>query len=78
MPECFFPTASDFGYMMAAEAKETDLGYQVILTRLSNKTLYGGDIDNVTLDVEFLTNTRLRFKVSRTVAIKLRGSICII
>lgn len=49
---------------MSSKAEQTALGYRMKLTKISNKTLYGGDIARITLDVEFLTDTRLRFKVS--------------
>lgn len=43
--------------------RETQLGYQATLKRRSASTIYGQDIDEVTLDVEFQTNDRIRFKV---------------
>lgn len=43
--------------------RETQLGYQATLKRRSGTTIYGQDIDEVTLDVEFQTNDRVRFKV---------------
>ena len=44
--------------------RETELGYQATLKRRSAaSTIYGQDIDDVTLEVEFQTNDRIRFKV---------------
>ena len=43
--------------------RETNLGYQATLKRRSNITIYGQDIDEVGLVVEFQTNDRVRFKV---------------
>ena len=43
--------------------RETQLGYQATLKRRSVTTIYGQDIDEVTLDVEFQTDDRVRFKV---------------
>ena len=43
--------------------RETQLGYQATLKRRSATTIYGQDIDEVTLDVELQTNERVRFKV---------------
>ena len=45
--------------------RETKLGYQATLKRRSASTIYGQDIDEVTLDVEFQTNDRVRFKVMK-------------
>ena len=43
--------------------QETQLGYKATLKRRSASTIYGQDIDEVTLDVEFQTNDCIRFKV---------------
>ena len=43
--------------------RETQLGYQASLRRRSASTIYGQDIDEVKLDVEFQTNDRIRLKV---------------
>lgn len=45
--------------------RETKLGYQATLKIRSASTIYGQDIDEVTLDVEFQTNDRVRFKVMK-------------
>ena len=50
---------------MDGKERETQLGYQATLRRRSASTIYEQDeiIDEITLDVEFQTNDRVRFKV---------------
>ena len=65
VPWCFFPESYHGGYKIEGEVRETQLGYQATLQRRSASTIYGQDIDEVTLDVEFQTNNRVRFKVMK-------------
>jgi hypothetical protein len=62
-PYCFFPTNYD-GYIIAAQ-KETDYGYQAILSRASPSG-WPNDVQTLTLDVWMETNERLHFKVCYT------------
>ena len=48
---------------MEGDPRSSNLGIQVTLKRRSNATMYGQDIDEVTLDVEYQTDDRVRFKV---------------
>ena len=43
--------------------RATKLGYQATLKRRSSATIFGQDIDEVTINVEFQTDDRVRFKV---------------
>ena len=63
VPWCFFPQSYQGGYKIDGEVRETQLGYQATLKRRSSTTIYGDDIDEVVLDVEFQTDDRVRFKV---------------
>lgn len=64
VPWCFFPKSYGGGYQIDGDVRETQLGYQVTLKRRSvGITIYGHDINVLTLDVEFQTNDRVRFKV---------------
>lgn len=65
VPSCFFPESYSGGYKIEGQVRDTNLGYQATLKRRSAvTTIYGQDIDNVNLDVEFQTNDRVRFKVA--------------
>ena len=49
---------------MEGDARVSKLGVQATLKRRSSATtIYGQDIDELTLDVEFQTDDRVRFKV---------------
>lgn len=63
VPWCFFPKSYLGGYKIDGEVRETQLGYRATLNRRSNTTIYGDDIDEIVLDVEFQTDDRVRFKV---------------
>lgn len=63
VPWCFFPKSYLGGYKIDGEVRETQLGYRATLNRHSNTTIYGDDIDEIVLDVEFQTDDRVRFKV---------------
>ena len=54
---------------MEGDMRETQLGYQATLKRRSASSIYGQDIDDVTLEVEFQTNDRVRFKVTDAIFI---------
>ena len=47
---------------MKGDSQSTRLGYRVTLERRSNRTIYGHDIDEVALEIEFQTDSRVRFK----------------
>ena len=65
VPSCFFPESYGGGYKIEGEVRDTNLGYQATLKRRSAvTTIYGRDINIVSLDVEFQTNDRVRFKVA--------------
>ncbi|CAH3034609.1 unnamed protein product [Porites lobata] len=64
VPSCFFPESYSGGYKIEGEVINTNLGYQAALKRRSAvTTIYGQDINDVILDVEFQTNDRVRFKL---------------
>jgi len=66
VPSCFFPTSYNGGYKIEGDVRDTKLGYQATLIRRSSPsvTIYGQDIDELILDVEFQTDERVRFKVN--------------
>ncbi|XP_070579473.1 sucrase-isomaltase, intestinal-like [Ptychodera flava] len=60
-PYCFYP--SDYGsYRMVGEAEEFSWGYRVALERLDRPTMYDKDMYSVILDLEYHTDTTIRFK----------------
>jgi len=63
VPSCFFPESYRGGYKIEGDVRDTKLGYEATLIRRSSATIYGQDIDELTLDVEFQTNDRVRFKL---------------
>ena len=60
-PYCFMP--KEHGYRMVGDPVETPSGYEVVLKRISYPTWYGLDIDDVLLEVDFQSDSRLRMKV---------------
>ncbi|XP_068752603.1 maltase-glucoamylase-like [Montipora capricornis] len=66
VPWCFFPESYSGGYKIDGAVRDTKLGYQATLRRRSNTTIYGQDINEVGLDVEFQTKDRVRFKLYDT------------
>ena len=58
----FFPEV--YGYMMASDPEDTNKGVKVTLNRLDTPALHGMQpFNNVTVEVEFHTDNRLRIKV---------------
>ena len=49
-----------YGYVMAGDPIATSRGYQITLNRIQGGTMFGNDIDTVTLDVTFDTDSRLK------------------
>ena len=60
-PWCSFP--DDYGYTLVAGPEPTTLGNLYELQRKDAPTLYGNDIVNVALSVEYWSSTTLRLKV---------------
>ncbi|KAK2141238.1 hypothetical protein LSH36_1136g01048 [Paralvinella palmiformis] len=60
VPWCFMPRQA--GYRMAGSPVETPQGYQIVLDRINTPSVFGQDIGQITLDVEFQTEQRLRLK----------------
>ena len=73
VPWCFFPKSYQGGYKVEGDVRETQLGYQATLKRHSASTIYGQDIDEVTLDIEFQTNHCIRLKVRCNLVLKEDG-----
>jgi len=49
---------------MAGEPVNTGHGFRVALERMTTTTLFGGDINELTLEVDFQSDYRLRVKIS--------------
>ena len=61
-PKCIFPEV--YGYTMASDPEDTNKGVKVALNRLDTPALHGMQpFNNVTVEVEFQTDNRLRIKV---------------
>ncbi|XP_022091492.1 integumentary mucin C.1-like [Acanthaster planci] len=60
-PLCFFPV--DLGYTMSGFA-ETPTGYLVALKKKHDFTVFGDDVEQLVLSVDFQTDQRLHFKVT--------------
>lgn len=60
-PLCYFDN-SQYGYLMVDEPVPTSNGYKVTLQRLHTGTLFGNDVDTLTLDVTFDSASRLHMK----------------
>lgn len=67
-PWCFSPQSH--GYRMVGNEVVTAKGYRVTLQRVNTPSWYGSEINQVTVDVEFHTDSRLRVKVSPSSAVK--------
>ena len=44
---------------------ETPTGYEITLQKQGTYTLFGGDVETLTMDVRFETNERLHIKVNK-------------
>ncbi|XP_072039745.1 sucrase-isomaltase, intestinal-like [Amphiura filiformis] len=60
-PICYFP--EDRGYKMTAQ-EDTATGYKITLQKQGTYTLFGGDVETLTMDVHFETNGRLHIKIT--------------
>ncbi|XP_077867590.1 sucrase-isomaltase, intestinal-like [Saccoglossus kowalevskii] len=60
VPRCYFPQGYG-AYRMVGE-KPFTWGYRITLDRLDRPSIYGNDVTRVTLDVQYQTQHRLRFK----------------
>ncbi|XP_070541629.1 maltase-glucoamylase-like [Ptychodera flava] len=61
VPWCFFPP--DYGsYKIVGEVQSMPWGHRIQLEKLDRPSMFGADISRVTLDVEFQTQSRIRFK----------------
>lgn len=63
VPSCFYKENFQAGYELIGEPVQTKLGVQLNLKRLTYKSIYGDDVQNIALEIEFQTKDRLRFKV---------------
>ncbi|CAK8688084.1 unnamed protein product [Clavelina lepadiformis] len=60
-PMCYYSN-DNYGYTMVGDAVATYNGYRVTLQKISSGSMFGDDVDTVTLDVNFDTSSRLRLK----------------
>ena len=60
-PSCFMP--KEHGYRMVGSPVVTPTGYEVVLKRINYPSWYGLEIEDVVLEVEFQSDSRLRMKV---------------
>ena len=60
-PSCFVP--KEHGYRMVGDPVATPSGYEVTIRRINYPSWYGRDIEDVLLNVEFQSDSRLRMKV---------------
>nr|XP_026694311.1 LOW QUALITY PROTEIN: lysosomal alpha-glucosidase-like [Ciona intestinalis] len=60
-PMCYFQN-DQYGYSMQGTPVATYNGYRVTLNRIHTSTLFGDDVDTVTLDVTFDTQSRIHIK----------------
>ncbi|XP_006814115.2 sucrase-isomaltase, intestinal-like [Saccoglossus kowalevskii] len=58
---CYFPLEN--GYRMVGSPVGTTMGYRVTLQKINTYTMFGGDIVDLILDVEFQTDDRVRVKI---------------
>ncbi|XP_061407988.1 lysosomal alpha-glucosidase-like [Lethenteron reissneri] len=61
-PFCHLPSDGSYGYSLVGQPANTARGLRFELQRIHTTTMFGGDLERVTLDVEFHTQDRLRFK----------------
>lgn len=60
-PWCFLP--KQHGYRMVGDPVETPSGHEVVLRRINYPSWFGLEIDDVLMQVEYQSNSRLRLKV---------------
>lgn len=60
-PYCFYP--ANFGYNLT-QASSTPHGWKASLSRISPPSPYGGDIPNLSLEVIYVTDSTLRFRIT--------------
>lgn len=61
-PTCFFPR--NYGYKMVGEPVNTGHGFRVELERATTSTLFGGDANSLTVEIDFQSDYRLRVRIS--------------
>ena len=63
-PTCFFPPS--YGYSMVGDPINTGHGFLINLQRKQNQsqTLFGNDVEQLVLEVDFQSDYRLRVKIS--------------
>ena len=54
-----------FSTFVFADQVETPTGYEITLQKQGTYTLFGGDVETLTMDVRFETNERLHIKVNK-------------
>ncbi|XP_031552826.1 maltase-glucoamylase, intestinal-like [Actinia tenebrosa] len=62
VPWCFYKESFQAGYEVTGDKVDTSLGERVNLIRMNYKSIYGKDSQTVTLDIEYQTSDRVRFK----------------
>ncbi|CAL8087113.1 unnamed protein product [Orchesella dallaii] len=61
-PTCFFPR--NWGYKMVGEPVNTGHGFRVALERITTSTVFGGDSNELNVEVDFQSDYRLRLKIT--------------
>ncbi len=63
MPWCYYP--ANYGYSIDGQPFDTATGIAVYLVRNSNiGTMFGSDFNNLLVEAEYQTTSRLRIKIS--------------
>nr|XP_006821912.1 PREDICTED: sucrase-isomaltase, intestinal-like [Saccoglossus kowalevskii] len=62
VPWCYFPP-DDRGYRIVGEVQDMYFGHRIDLRRDHDYTLFGGDVDEIRIDIEMQTDERLHVKI---------------
>ncbi|KAL1476982.1 hypothetical protein MTO96_017851 [Rhipicephalus appendiculatus] len=74
LPTCFFP--EDYGYVMESEERHADgSGFTALLKRPDLPPLFGGEFDDVVVNVSFLTPSRLRLQPEKVITFRTTGGL---
>ena len=62
-PKCVYPESGGYGYKADGVVENTPLGFRIRLKRIERPSMYGKDLDDILLSVEYHDESRLRIKV---------------
>ncbi|XP_077534846.1 lysosomal alpha-glucosidase-like isoform X3 [Haemaphysalis longicornis] len=63
LPACFFPEGYGYVKQGAAKPHADSGGFNALLTRTDAPSLFGGEFNDVVVNVSFITPSRLRFQI---------------